>query len=441
MRIMTTTSRLFGVVAIATTLGLGGCGDGELFEVQNPGRILDEDLNSVQGVNALVTGMSADLSEGYDGNAFMQARLGDEMAGSGSYFLTGRLRRGIIDSEDADGFWGDVQRARWVAEGGLERMKGIEGYQFEGNELTAQAYLYAGLANRTFGETFCEVSFSQPYESDDGTLQPRSAAFERAVPHLQAAISNGQAAGDNTTVIAARGALASVQAWLGNWDAAMAQSNQVPTDFVFTAVYSNNSAPEENEIFQETHQRFEMSAFGSLSGAVGGPGGDPRVPWTDCSTSSDCASGNGADGQTTHYRQEKYPDLGGDIPLVKGTEMRLLEAEYALTQGDLDGAMDKINEARAHYGLDPLTSNGQIGEITGDRDSMNGWDILDRERHLTNWLEGRRLWDLHRWDHPFLDGGSVVYEPEGSRRSSCVPVSLNECQTNPNIDPSACFRD
>ena len=42
--------------------------------------------------------------------------------------------------------------------------------------------------------------------------------------------------------------------------------------------------------------------------------------------------------------------------------------------------------------------------------SMSGWDILDRERHLTLWLEGRRLWDLHRWNHPHLNGGGVVYE-------------------------------
>ncbi len=420
-----------GATAVLAVVALAGCGDEGLFDVKNPGRILDDDLNTQAGVNALVTGMSADFSEGFDGNAFMQARLTDEMAGSGSYFLTGRLRRGLIDSEDADGFWGDVQRARWVAEGGLERMREIEGYQFDGNPLTAKAYLLAGLANRTFGETFCQVVFSQPYEGDDGSVQDKSAAFQRAVGHFEDAISQGQAAGDQSIVNAARGGMASVQAWLGNWDQAMTYANQVPNDFVFTAVYDANSGREENEIFEETHQRAEMSAFGSLSGTQTA-GDDPRAPWIDCreaANAGECNSANGADGTTPHFQQMKYPEIGGDIPLVKGTEMRLLEAEYALRNNDLATAMAKINEARSVYGLDPLTSNGSVGSITGDPDSMSGWDILDRERHLTNWLEGRRLWDLHRWSHPFLDGGEVVY-PAVNPRASCVPIADNECQTN-----------
>lgn len=437
---MSTSNKKIGrvaAVALAATVGLAGCGDSDLFDVKNPGKILDEDLNTAEGVAALVTGMSSDFSSSYDGMAFMGARLSDEMAGSGSYFSTGRLRRGLMDSEDADGYWNGVQRARWVAEAGLERMKEIPNFQFDGNKNVARAYLLAGLANRWFGETFCEVVFSAPYDSDDGTAQPRTAAFQRAVPELESAISQGQASGASDVVTAARGALASVQAWLGNWDAAMAVSAQVPTDFVHYAVYSANSGRENNEIWDETHGRAEMSAFGALAGSFPAPG-DPRAPFTDC-TVSNCSSKNGADGDTPHYRQEKYPDVGGDIPLVKGTEMRLLEAEKALLDGNLAAAMAKINEARAHYGLDPLTSNGNIGSITGNRESMSGWDILDRERHLTNWLEGRRLWDLHRWDHPFLDGGGVVYEATVARRASCLPIADEECQTNPNIPNSKCF--
>ena len=64
---------------------------------------------------------------------------------------------------------------------------------------------------------------------------------------------------------------------------------------------------------------------------------------------------------------------------------------------------------------------------------MSGWDILDRERHLTLWLEGRRLWDLHRWDHPHLDGGGVVYKATVARRASCMPIALDECQVNEKV--------
>ena len=442
------TRRLF-LGALVAALASTGC-DESIFDVKNPGRILDDDLNTAQGVKSLVTGMSADFSVGYDNLSFTTAIMSDEIVGSGSYFSTGRYRRGLFDSEDANTFWAAVQRARWVAEAGLIRMRNIEGYQFDGNPETARAHLFGGLANRWFGENFCQVIFSQPYddenpgpagEIDTGDAMERDAAFRRAIALLERAIQN--AGGDSDIVNAAEGGLAQVYVGLGDFSNAVAHSAKVPTDFVFAAAYSANSGRETSQIWNETHGRHEVSAWMTLAGTLGA--GDPRTPWTDCSAEgSGCPSGNGADGQTIHVRQDKYPTRDDDIPLVKGTEMRLIEAEAALMAGDLAGAMAKINEMRAHHGLDPLESDGTIGSITGgdgggvNMTSMSGWDILDRERHLTLWLEGRRLWDLHRWDHPHLDGGGVVYEATVARRASCMPISLDECQVNEKVS-SLCF--
>ncbi len=442
------TRRLF-LGALVAAVASTGC-DESIFDVKNPGRILDDDLNTAQGVASLVTGMSSDFSAGYDDLSFTTARLSDEIVGSGSYFSTGRYRRGLYDSEDSNPYWDEVQRARWVAEAGLIRMRNIEGYQFDGNRETARAHLFGGLANRWFGENFCQVIFSEPYddenpgpggEIDTGDAMERDAAFRRAITLLDRAIQH--AGGDSDIVNAAEGGLAQVYMGLGDFSSAVAHSAKVPTDFVFAAAYSSNSSREESQVWRETHARHEISAWMTLAGTVGA--GDPRTPWTDCSAEgSGCPSGNGADGQTIHVRQEKYPTRDDDIPLVKGTEMRLIEAEAALMAGDLAGAMAKINEMRAHHGLDPLESDGTIGSITGgdgggaNMTSMSGWDILDRERHLTLWLEGRRLWDLHRWDHPHLDGGGVVYEATVARRASCMPISLNECQVNEKVS-SLCF--
>jgi len=442
------TRRLF-LGALVAAVASTGC-DESIFDVKNPGRILDDDLNTARGVSSLVTGMSADFSASYDDLSFTTARLSDEIVGSGSYFSTGRYRRGLFDSEDSNGFWAGVQRARWVAEAGLIRMRNIEGYQFDGNPETARAHVFGGLANRWFGENFCQVIFSQPYdeenpgpagEIDTGDPQERDAAFRRAIALLERAIQN--AGGSSDIVNAAEGGLAQVYMGLGDFSNAVAHAAKVPTDYVFAAAYSSNSSREESQVWRETHARHEVSAWMTLAGTVGA--GDPRTPWTDCSApGSGCPSGNGADGQTIHVRQEKYPTRDDDIPLVKGTEMRLIEAEAALMAGDLAGAMAKINEMRAHFGLDPLESDGTIGSITGgdgggaNMTSMSGWDILDRERHLTLWLEGRRLWDLHRWDHPHLDGGGVVYEATVARRASCMPISLDECQVNEKVS-SLCF--
>ncbi len=426
--------RLLPAVSIVTALALSGCGD--FFDVKNPGAILDEDLATVKGVTSLVVGMSSDLSEGYDGQSFLDARGGDEMTGGGSYYLTGQVRRGLIASEDVNGFWGDAQRARWVAEAGLERMKQIEGYDFDNNPLTARAYLLAGFANRWLAEHFCLLVFSAPYEGDDGTAQPKSAGFQRAVSHFNNAVQHGS--GDIVT--AARGGLAQAYVGLGDWTQAVQYAQQVPTDFVYYATYSDNSGREENEINFETHRRSEMSVYNTFIATLG-PGGDPRTPWTDCSTPGTCQAGHqgAGDASNPHYQQEKYPELGSDIPMVKGTEMRMIEAEARLRASDLPGAMTKINEVRQFHGLASLSATSIGTPFTYDWDSMTGWDILDREYLVTNWLEGRRLFQFHRWKnddgwtHPYLTGKNHMYELVVPERFTCYPIADSECQVNPNV--------
>jgi hypothetical protein len=133
-------------------VGLAACS----FDVDNPGAILESDLNTPEAVNALVTGMSSDFSEEYDGVAFIVARATDDMAGSGSYNTTNFFRVGIINAEDIDGEWEGIQRARWVAEDGIRRIRDdIPDFTFDGSDLVARAYLFAGLANRVVGESFC----------------------------------------------------------------------------------------------------------------------------------------------------------------------------------------------------------------------------------------------------------------------------------------------
>ncbi|SHK49495.1 RagB/SusD family nutrient uptake outer membrane protein [Rhodothermus profundi] len=419
------------LVSLGVALGMGtllGCEEG-LFKVKNPGRILDEDLNTDRALNAVVVGMSADFSVVFDDIAFIVARLSDEMEASGSYFLSTRARHGIIDYRDTDAYWEGIQRARFVAEDGLRRMQKVLGDAFNGDPRVARAYLFAGLANRVLGENFCRVVF------DGGPDQPKEAAFERAVQFFTEAINQAQQAGTDDILLAAYGGRAQAYMGLGDWSKAVADAQRVPTDFVYYAIYSDNSTREYNVIFLETHQRHEMSAYQTLAHRVamerGSP--DPRAPFTDC-REGDCPNAQGADGSTPHLRQEKYADRGADIPVVKGTEMRLIEAEAALRNGDLATALAKINEVRTFYGLDPIdpaTVSG-IGDLR-NADENDGWSILDRERHLTLWLEGRRLWDLHRWNHPFLEGGTIVY-PGVNPRASCLPISQSECQTNPNID-------
>lgn len=407
------------VFFIVTSLLISACD----FGVTNPGRIQEKDLNTVEGMETLVTGMSADFSYIYDDLGFTGARLSDELAGSGSYYSTSQLRHGKFDPEDSGFYWEGVQQARFVAENGLERMQKVLGEDFDGNSLTARAYLFAGFSNRMIAENFNRDVI------DGGEAQPSNNTFQRAVGHFENALKQSQAAGEDDFVTAAYGGLAQVHLGLGNWDKAVQNAGEVPIDFVYYASYSNNSGRESNEFYDETHNRYEASAYNTF--AASRSSDDPRVPITDCSvTPEDCSAEVGADGVTTMLRQEKLPELGSDMAVVRGTEMRLIEAEAALLDNDLSTAMDKINEVRNYYGLQD-TSASEIGELGGD-DRSDAWDILDQERYLTLWLEGRRLHDLRRWDHYFLDGGTIVYEGV-TRRASYLPISVSECDANDNV--------
>jgi hypothetical protein len=439
-------SRWLPSLLLVGGLGLASCS----FDVKNPGRILEVDLNSSSAVRTLVTGMSSDFSEELDNVTMNIAILSDEMAGSGSYNPTGLFRTGVIENDLVNGHWAGIQRARWVAEDGIRRMQEEildddgDPWAWQGTEYVARAYLFAGLSNRIVGETFCygTVTADEPLGAGGGAAQDPEQAFQRALNMLDEAISHGTTAGEDDIVTAAHGGKAQAYLGLGNFSSAAVSAAMVPTDFVYYALYSDNSGREQHEVFDETHQRPEMSAYSTYAGSFE-PNQDPRAPYFRCDVFvGECAGGaNGADGLTPHWRQDKYDDLGSDQPVVKGTEMRLIEAEAALQgSGDVSGAMALMNEVRTFWGLADLTAANED----------EAWVHLDRERFLTLWLEGRRLFDMRRWDTPanrtrlplvrFLYGEeNVVYEMDSAleKRASCIPVSFNECNSNPELVGSA----
>ena len=317
-----------------------------------------------------------------------------------------------------------------------------------------------GFAHRILGENFCEVVY------DIGGVQPRTASFDSAIVSFNQAITIGNAAGESEFVTAAYAGIAQANVGLGNWSAAVAAAANVPTDFQVDAIY--HSTANSNYFWDESHGRAETGVWASPAYSYND---QVRAPFTQCgawndtswdentppdasqgvtSTGNCAGSGSGAhqgaDGLTAHYRQDKYGEDGSDIPIAKGTEMRLIEAEAALVSGDLAGFTAKINEVRAFYGLDAIAQPATAGALEFNNGPLNGidnpnaeddaWSILDRERYLTLWIEGRRMFDLDRWNHPFLDGGGLI-GPGEARRTSCMPIPEIECTLNPEIQNSA----
>ena len=92
--------------------------------------------------------------------------------------------------------------------------------------------------------------------------------------------------------------------------------------------------------------------------------------------------------------------------------MRLIEAEALLRANDVTGAVAKINEVRTAAGVPTVSAS-----TTDD-----AWTALRTERNIVLWMEGRHLFELVRFNDPFL-----------SNRDKCIPISQDEAATNPNV--------
>ena len=438
--------------------------------VFNPGAITDEALNDPTLMGVVAAGVANEFNQIPDNFALDVMRLTDQAAGNGSYNGTGRLRRGTLEWDETNGRWAQIHETIWTGLSAWYRMSSLEEYDQTRSRDAARIWLLIGMAHRMFGENFCQVVYSVGSDfavPEKGQVLPRTAAFDSAIVSLNKAISIGQTAGGvDDIIMAAKAGIAQAYVGLNDFASATQWSTQVPTDFVYNALYNMNS--NSNFVWYETNGRNEVGLFNTYSyNLANGP--DPRVPYEVCGTfdtPSDpfnsnvtrtglCSSENGADGVTAHVRQSKYPTEGSDIPIAKGTEMRLIEAEAAMLANNLTDFTARVNDVRSHHGLAAITAPATVGELeynnsptspfervlhnaydastgnVGDP-GVDAWSILDGERHLTMFGEARRLWDLHRWDHPFLDGGLVFWDTE-VRRASCFPLPDDECTLNQEI--------
>lgn len=404
-----TRNRTSLTLLVAAAVFLTACD--EFLEVTNPGGIQDTALDDEVVFGGMVFGMEEDFGVALSELAMDGGVMADEWTYVGNAAATRNYAEGIIRSDQVDTHWNQVQRARWVAEDGVSRMIRIWGQaRMDQSELAVRARLVAGFANRIKGELFCEAVF------DGGPASPHTEAFERAEEHFTEAARMAQIQGLTDFRHAALGARASVRAWQGDWSGAEADAAEVPAGFSYEQMYwatgatfPSSGGRAGNWVWRDNAHRDLFTVAESRWAELGT---DPRVR-SDTLYSTDGTPRVANDGVTVFIQQKKYPEPGSDIPLVQGTELLLLRAEARLRGNDVPGAMGFINQNRAQYGLS--------ADLTA-ADAAEAWQILRDHRGAEVWLEARRLWDLRRWDDPFLAG-----------RDACIPISDRERISNPNL--------
>lgn len=446
------TAGAFSLYALAVAVGVSACN----FEVINPGPIQDQFLDSTSAHPALVNGMRRNLMDALDQIAYWGAVLAFEInpAGStGSFGIPTQVQAGEVDDENANGDWLRAHRARWAAEDGIRRFQRVlSKADFDKSILVAQAYLFAGYANRLMGENFCDAVF------DGGPKEPHLKYFTRAQEQFTEARRIATNAGGTTgaTVVnAATAGLASVLAHLATWNnnnqatwaQAATEARKVPNTFRYQIAYSTQDQDQYNYIvWANGNQPYRAhTQWATWYESYFESTGDPRVPWRATTLRGDAAvqkfgaDCTRADRCSVNFRvpwfpQDKYKTPDAPITLSSGWEMRLIEAEEALVRGDFAGAVSLMNQRRQNLGLPSITASNLT----------DAWTALKAERAYELWLEARRVGDLRRWraantpgasfDGVYLLRGGVLTRTEDtSKRSLCWPISRNEKRTNPNL--------
>ncbi|HUE95583.1 MAG TPA: RagB/SusD family nutrient uptake outer membrane protein [Longimicrobiaceae bacterium] len=397
---------LAGVLGLATVIT--AC-QGSIVDL---GTVENEELDRPEALAPLVAGMGRTLSAavGLLAQTGMIASREMVYGGLGDDFgFTFAQVAGELNPVDSDRHWNTSQQARWTAEDGVRRMRQVLGdEEFARSRLAAEALLHVGFANRLLGENMCEGLV------DGGPPGPRTIHFQRAEDAFTEALEIANRIGESQLAEAARAGRASSRVGLGDWGGARSDAETVPAGFAFRARYSTMELAQYNRVFWgSTAANRAHTVWSTFYEGYYEETGDPRVPWKTDLANPEMRNG------LPWYAQAKYEGRDAPIDLVSWEEMRLIVAEARLREGDVEGAIAAIDALRVAAGVDPWPIDGLEG----------AWTALKRERGIELWLEGRRLWDLHRW----LQEGTPGEAEDMTGRDTCVPIGAIERGTNPNI--------
>jgi len=375
----------------------------QTLQVENPNQITDENLNEPTAIPAIVTGIAADFAYEYQWTIICSGLLSNELIHIGSFPTFREMQDGQVQDNNTtmEDWYGFIQRARWVAENGAERIKQIVGVDSAKKMIEyAMAHIYAGYALIHLADMWDGSPI------DGGPLLPRAQIYDRAIDHFTEVINiaDGLPAGRtfknaHQTITPA---MVKAIAYLGRARAKLHKGdlpgayNDVSNPALFTnlrfdAVYSENTGRENNLVYIYAYDRPEVGV---------GPRhqitDDPRVPVQPPTATR------------PYWRQAKYTSRASDIAICKWQEAALIRAEYFLSQNNTTSALAEINSIRSAAGLTPLTTV----DIS----------TLREERKREFFLEGMYLQDLRRFNDPFLQG-----------RMAFFPLGRREKDTNPNL--------
>lgn len=416
MRFFNTGTRGLALLLAATSLV--AC-DG-LFDVENPGSLLDEDLEVPFLEATLATSAEGQLVGSYATALVEGEMLGDHVWHPSVQDFALLIDAGYRDRDISvtESLFNGLASAIWVADNMVERLTAMVANP-AANRGIADSHFMAGLARMTISAYYEEVVYD-----GQAPITPAE-AIQDAFEDFQAAATIAGAANDRNLQAASLGGAARAQrslyyeggatnpSFMQQAESLARQALDVDDDYRKDLRYGQpgTSNGHFTGMVEGPYHRMHVSYAFRPDPVSGEP--DPRIihdanPHTP-----------GPRGEVRYY-QRKFNSRTQGMPASRAAEAELIIAEARLIAGDLPAAVEWINRVRRKSNL-PDFSSTDASEI---REQL----IYERDTEL--WLEGRR-WEDHRY-YNIIPLAWVQYNVDigvGPR----WPISVQERFNNPNI--------
>lgn len=421
----TRAARVTGIALLAA-LTVSGCGDIFSLKQENRGQLTADAAYTPANAPLLVNGAISDFECAYVRYVTGSALLGDELinafANTSSYDYDRRTTNltspyaGGCGGAQLPGIYTAVSTARGTADVAYEQLSGWTDAEVQNRaRLMATVATYAGYSLLLLGEGFCSAAINVGPE-----LTPAQ-VFAEALIRFDRAIADATAASDATMLNMARLGRARALLNTGQLAEAATAAESIPATFVVNTSMDAANVRRQNVIFVHLFQSLWSSVDPSFRELTLDGVPDPRVV-----VMSAGRTGTGTNVEV--WQTTKYPAVTTPVPVARYAEAQLIIAEARASAGDLAGAAAAINAARnsGRTGMPQYDATGQTAAQVRDQ------IIEERRREL--FLEGRRFWDVQRFDLPLVPAPGTPYLTTGTYGDQrCFPLPAVERNNNPNL--------
>jgi len=431
------------LLAVLTPLG---CANPFDTKIDNPNAVVEDALNNAAGATTLVNGLGASVTRALTAVYGPYAAATDELTWVGSREFWKNLDDGDVAdpvNEYTDGAYPFVSEARWTANYTIPKILAFDAANTLRNRRDhVRAHIYAAVIYITIGDMFDDFVL----ESDRTVAGPPVGEanmrifYDSAIVFLDRALPVAVAVADvelQRQVLGLRARAKHARAaWSTIKPARTTPANPLVSDAGATAdaaamlalgggtpaAWAFRLTPTANNL-AGINVGFEMNNRGELRAGNQFVNADPTRPIVPAPGLAGIAMIDSVTGVASATVAAAIgaccrPAVGNNVPMtiVSAREMRLIQAEERLAAADQANFWARLNDGRAVNGLPPYTR-------TYGTDRM----MLEYERKVQLFLQGRRLMDMYRFgtkDPRWLTGSSAFAKP------CFLPITYGERQQN-----------